>query len=418
MALGNPGLEFRSGEKRVYPHKNLLAHVIGLADVDNNGTAGIEKGLNERITTSDVPVQLSLDIGVQDTVRTILTENMQKYNAKAATAVLMNANTGEIVASVSLPDFDPNNIKSQDIDSMLNTVTARVYEPGSVLKVFNTAMALDSGKVKVSEKFDTTQPLKLRYNTIKEYHGQNRWLSVEEVLVYSSNVGSARMALQAGFNEQYNFFKKAKFLERLKTEVVEMERPIIPKYDSWKRSDSAVATLGYGYSISLSPLHLIAAYSAVINGGIYHNPTFLARPKPEADGERILSDSTSKQMRQLVRAVVTKGSGRNANVAGYEVGGKTGTANKLGSKGEYIDNAVRATFMSAFPISNPQYALLVMLDEPKMFNNNRNTRNAGWNAVPTSAQIISAVAPQLNVPANYDIDDKRNAKIIEASFER
>jgi cell division protein FtsI (penicillin-binding protein 3) len=226
------------------------------------------------------------------------------------------------------------------------------------------------------------------------------------------------MALQAGFNEQYNFFKKAKFLERLKTEVVEMERPIIPKYDSWKRSDSAVATLGYGYSISLSPLHLVAAYSAVVNGGIYHNPTFLARSNPEAEGERILSDNTSKQMRQLVRAVVTKGSGRNANVAGYEVGGKTGTANKLGPKGEYMDNAVRATFMSAFPISNPQYALLVMLDEPKMFNNNRNTRNAGWNAVPTSAQIISAVAPQLNVPANYDIDDKRNAKIIEASFER
>lgn len=417
MALGNPGLEFRANEKRVYPHKNLLSHVIGTADIDNNGTSGIEKGLDERITSSEIPVKLSLDLGIQDTIRTILHKNLKKYHAKSATSILIDANTSEVIAMVSLPDYDPNDIKGKEGDALFNTATARVYEPGSVLKVFNTAMSLESGKVRVSDKFDATEPMKLKYNTIYDYRGENRWLSVEEVLVYSSNIGSARMALQAGFNEQYNFLKKIKFFDRLDMELVETAKPLIPKHDKWSISDSTVATVAYGYGISVSPMHLISAYAAVINGGIYRNPSILKKDKAP-DGYRILSDRTSKQMQKLMRAVVTEGSGKRANVLGYEVGGKTGTANKLDDNGKYAQKKVRTTFVSAFPISNPKYALLVMMDEPKAIKETFGFSTSGWNSVPTASEIITAIAPQLNIPANYDLDEKRNNKIIEAAFGR
>ena len=417
MALGNPGLEFRSNEKRVYPHKNLLAHIVGMTDIDNNGISGLEKGLDERIINSEIPVKLSIEIGIQDTIRSILLKNKDKFHAITATAILLDVNSGEIVAMVSLPDFDPNNVSKKDEKALLNTATARVYEPGSVLKVFNTAMSLESGKVQLSEKFDATEPLKLKYNTIYDYKGENRWLSVEEILVHSSNIGSARMALQAGFNEQYNFLKKIKFLDRLETELVETAKPLVPSVDRWKISDSTIATIGYGYGISISPLHIVSAYAAMINGGIYHNPTLLHKDKPQ-DGTRIISDNTSKQMRKLMRAVVTKGSGKRANVLGYEVGGKTGTANKLDTDGTYTRKRVRTTFLAAFPISNPKYALLVMFDEPKAIEETQGYTTSGWNAVPTGSEIITAIAPQLNIPANYDLEEKRNNKIIEATFGR
>ncbi len=418
MALGNPGLEFVANEKRVYPHKNLLSHVIGTADIDNNGVSGIEKGLNERIVDSNIPVRLTLDLGVQDTVRTILLKNMKKYYALSATAILLDANSGEVVAMVSLPDYDPNDISTKDQFAQFNTATARVYEPGSVLKVFNTAMALDSGKVRISEQFDATEPLKLKYNTIYDYRGENRWLSVEEVLVHSSNIGSARMALQSGFSEQYNFLEKINFFNRLDMDLVETAKPLVPKKDSWQRSDSTVATIGYGYGISVSPMHIISAYAAIVNGGIYNNPTVVVRSINAGEKRRIISDNTSKQMRKLMRAVVTEGSGKRANVLGYEVGGKTGTANKLDANGRYMDKKVRTTFISAFPISNPQYALLVMMDEPKATKDTFGFSTAGWNSVPTASEIITAIAPQLNIPANYDLEEKRNSKIIEAAFGR
>lgn len=418
IALGNPGLEFRANEKRVYPHKNLFSHLIGTTDIDNNGISGLEKGLDERIINSEIPVKLSVDLGVQDTIRTILGQNMHKFHALSATSILIDVNTGEIIAMVSLPDYDPNNITSKDKKALFNTATSRVYEPGSVLKIFNTAMSLESGKVKLSEKFDATEPLKLKYNTIYDYRGENRWLSVEEVLVYSSNIGSARMALQSGFTEQYNFLKKINFFERLDMELVETAKPLVPPEHKWRQSDSTVATVAYGYGISVSPMHLISAYAAMINGGIYHNPTVLHRDNADKNGYRVISDNTSKQMRQLMRAVVTDGSGRRANVPGYEVGGKTGTANKLGEDGRYLNKKVRTTFVAAFPISAPKYALLVMLDEPKAIKETFGFVTSGWNAVPTGAEIITAIAPQLNIPANYDLEDERNSKIIEAAFGR
>ncbi len=415
--IGNPGLELRANEKRIYPQSNLTCHIVGKTDVDNKGISGLEKGLDERIVSSDVPVKLSIDLGVQDTIHAILQKYRKKFSANAATAILMNANTAEIVAMVSLPDFNPNN-NIKNLADMRNLATNYIYEPGSVLKVFNTAMALDSGKVKINEVFDTVHPLKIKSRTIKEFHAAGHPLNVEEILVHSSNVGSARMALKAGYNEQHSFLKRIKMLEQIKTELAESDRPIVQNEAKWKKDESAIATIGFGYGLAVSPLHLAASFAAVVNGGIYNHPTLLSDKYNPDKAVRVMSDNTSKQMRRLLRAVVTKGSGRNADVVGYEVGGKTGTANKQDAHGKYIAKHVNTTFLSAFPMSDPQYVLVVMFDDPKSTKETFGHTEAGWNAVPATGEIITEVAPQLGIPANDDLEEKRSAKIIEAAFER
>ena len=409
-ALGIPGLEFENGEKRIYPHQNLFAHILGNTNIDNVGISGLEKKLNNRLTESDVPLQMSVDMGIQDTIRQQLQEAIKKFNAEGATAILMDVKTAEIISMISLPDFDPNDTATLTEKNMFNMATKGVYEPGSVLKVFNTAMSLDSGKVKVSDSFDATQPLKLKYNVIKDYRGENRWLSVPEVLIYSSNIGSARMAFAAGKEEQIAFMKKIGFFEEVPIEVPETGLPLVPR--RW--GEGTVATVAFGYGLAVSPLHVITAFSAMINGGVYHKPTLLKQGPRE--GKRVISEKTSKSMRELLRLVVVEGSGKRANVKGYEVAGKTGTANKLSAAGKYVDKKVRTTFVAAFPISDPKYALLVMMDEPKATKETWGFVTSGWNTVPTAGKIIEAIAPQLNIKANYDLDELRKARIIEASY--
>ena len=411
-ALGIEGLGFEDMEKRVYPHKNLFAHILGKTNVDNIGIAGLEKELNERLTTSDLPLRLSIDAGVQDTIREKLSAAVAKFNAIGASAILMDVNTGEVLAMISLPDFDPNSSSVPNEKALFNFTTKGLYEPGSVLKIFNAAMGLESGKIKLADKFDATKPLKLRYNTIKDYRGENRWLDLQEILIYSSNIGSAQIALKVGKDTQRNFLKSLGLFDTVEGfEVTEKAHPSLPK--RW--GEETTATVAYGYGISVTPLHLISAFSAVVNGGIYHTPTLLKKDNPPM-GRKVMSLNTSKKMRQLLRGVVVKGSGKRANVAGYEVAGKTGTAQKL-VNGRYIDKKVMTSFMATFPVSNPKYALFLMMDEPKASKETFGFATSGWNTVPTAGEIITAIAPQLDVQANYDIDDKRE-KLIEASYYR
>lgn len=412
--LGIPGLEFENGEKRVYPHKNLFAHLVGSTNIDNEGISGIEKAENERLIQSDIPLALTIDAGVQDTIREELLAAIKKFDAIGAAAILMDVKTGEVISLVSLPDYDPNKPVNPAARAMFNMATKGVYEPGSVLKVFNAAMSLESGKVKVADKFDATQPLKLKYNVIKDYRGENRWLSVPEIMVYSSNIGSARMALKVGGKEQKQFMEKIGFFDEIDFEIAEKSKPLVPK--RW--GEGTIATVAYGYGLAVTPMHLITAFSSVVNGGIYHEPTILKNSTKKDNGYRVISYNTSKQMRDLLRLVVTNGSGKRANVLGYEVAGKTGTANKLSANGKYVDKKVRTAFAATFPASSPQYALMVMLDEPKGSKETWGFVTSGWNTVPTTAKIISAIAPQLNVKANYDLDEKRRNRIIEASYKR
>ena len=412
-ALGNPWLEFENSEKRIYPHKNLFSHIVGMTNIDNEGISGIEKQLDKRLTQSDTPLTLSIDIGLQDTIREELFAAVQKYHANAGSAILMDVRNGEILAMISLPDFDPNYLANVPERALFNFTTTGVYEPGSVLKIFNAALGLESGKVKVTDKFDATQPFKLRSNMIRDFHGENRWLDLQEILIYSSNIGSARIALKVGKTEQRQFLENLGFFAPIKSiEVAEKARPLIPGDKKW--SESTTASVGYGYGISVTPLHLISAFASVVNGGIYHTPT-LIKDNKDTITHRTISYNTSMQMRKLLRGVVIKGSGKRANVIGYEVAGKTGTAEKP-VNGKYIDKKVYTSFLATFPVSNPKYALFLMMDEPKATSDSGGYVTSGWNTVPTAGKIITAIAPQLDLPANNDLSDSREERIINAAY--
>ncbi len=412
-ALGIPGLEFEDGEKRIYPHKNLFAHLIGSTNIDNVGISGIEKQLDKRLRESDIPLKLTIDAGIQDTIRQELQAGIDKFSALGGVAILMDVNTSEVIAMVSLPDYDPNSFSNVTDRAMFNFATKGLYEPGSVLKVFNAAFGLEKGHIKLSDKFDATKPLRLRYNTIKDYRGENRWLNLQEILIYSSNIGSAQIALKIGKEKQQEFLKGLGLFDTLDSfEVAEKAAPMLPR--RW--GEETTATVAYGYGISVTPLHILSAFASVVNGGTYHNPTVLADDSHD-EGRKVLSAKTSANMRKLLRGVVVEGSGKRANVLGYEVAGKTGTANKL-VNGKYIDKKVMTSFVGTFPASNPKYALMLVLDEPKATKETWGFVTSGWNTVPTAGKIIAAIAPQLNVKANYDLDEMRRNRIIEASYER
>lgn len=411
--LGIPGLDFENGEKRIYPHKNLFAQLIGTTNIDNVGISGMEKEFDKRLRESDIPLKLTIDAGLQDTIRRGLAEGIKKFSALGGVAILMDVNTAEVISMVSLPDYDPNRMFHVSDSALFNFATKGLYEPGSVLKVFNAALGLEKGNVKLTDRFDATKPIKLRYNVIKDYRGENRWLDLQEILIYSSNIGSAQIALKIGQEKQRAFLSSLGLFDPISDfEVAEKASPMLPR--RW--GESTTATVAYGYGVSVTPLHIITAFASIVNGGLYKTPTLLA-DNSTRETHRVVSENTSKKMRQLLRGVVVDGSGKRANVLGYEVAGKTGTANKL-VNGKYIDKKVMTSFIGTFPASNPKYALLLMLDEPKATKETWGFVTSGWNTVPTAGKIISEIAPQLNVKANYDLDEMRKNRIIEASYER
>ena len=408
--MGIPGLEFENSEKRVYLHKNLFAHVLGSTDVDNNGTAGIEKSMNERLTTSTKPLYLSLDLGIQNQIREELIAGVKQFNAAGGAAILMDVKTGQVVALTSVPDYDPNASPSIDAPERFNFATKGIYEAGSVFKVFNTALSLESGKVKITDRFDTSHPIHVHRLRVTDPHGSHGQLTPEDILVESSNIGSTLEIMRVGKKFQRKFLQKINMDKALtEFELPELAKPWFLSEKNW--GETSMVTISYGYGISSTPLHIITAFSAIVNGGIYHQPTLLHNVKHK--GKRIVSAQTSENMRTLLRAVVTRGTGRRANVEGYQVMGKTGTADKL-ENGHYNHSKSISSFISAFPQSDPQYALIVVIDDPKASKETYGYTTAGWNAVPISKNIISAVAPQLNVKADFDLEKQKS--IVDAAY--
>lgn len=403
-ALGYPELEFQESETRVYPQKELLAHILGNTDIDNNGIAGLEKTLNERLTSSTKNLSLTIDLGIQYAVRDELIKAKEKYKAERATAILMDINTSEVIALSSVPDYDLNRRDFKNKDIKFNFATLGVYEAGSVFKVFNTALGLDSGKIKITDSFDATKPLKMGRHRITDYRVPAKWLTVGETLIHSSNIASAQMALKVGKELQIKFFKNIGMFERIKSlEIFEKGKPLYRSEKYWQ--DHTVATTAYGYGISVTPMHIITAFSSILNGGIYTAPT-LIKENDNREKKRVISKQTSLDMRKLLRDVVIEGSGKNANIPGYEVAGKTGTANKI-VDGKYIKGKNVTSFVAAFPASDPKYSLMVIIDDPKPLKETFGFVTSGWNACPTGGKIISRVAPQLNVRPNFDIAVQR-----------
>jgi len=392
-ALGIPGLLFERGERRIYPHGNLLSHVVGMTDVDNKGVAGIEKRFENALRESQEPLALSIDIRVQTIVRNELARSVEEFSAIGGTGMVMDVRTGELVAMVSLPDFDPNDPPPATDESMFNRATKGAYEMGSTFKLFNTALALDSGRANLNSTYDATKPLVFAGHTIHDDHALNRWLSIPEILIHSSNIGSARMALDVGTDAQRAFMAKIGMLAPPTLELPEIGAPQVP--NPWREINTI--TIAFGHGLSVTPLQLLAGVSTLVNGGEYHPPTLLARsPDDATPALRIIKPKTSEQMRQLMRLVVTDGTGKKADVPGYEVGGKTGTAEKVGHGG-YRKKAVLSSFVAAFPMEAPRYAVLMMIDEPQGTKESYGFIAAGWTAAPAVGRVIAQMAPLMGL---------------------
>jgi cell division protein FtsI (penicillin-binding protein 3) len=406
--LGIPGVGFLTEQRRVYPNGDLISHAIGAVDIDNTGISGIEQYLDKSGQVAKdgkgelKPVQLALDLNVQQAVRDELAKAKAEFRALATAGAVIDVESGEIVSFVSLPDFDPNAPGDAYKDrNKINRLAVGVYEMGSTFKALTLAMALDSGRVKLTDRFDATRPLQYGRFQINDFHPTRRVLSVPEVFIHSSNIGTAKIALAIGVDGHKAFLKKLGQLDRLRTELAESARPIVP--GNWGELNTV--TISFGHGIAVSPLQTLMATAALMNGGLLIPPTFLKRTKEEARllGTQVIKSSTSDQMRFLMRLNAThpSGSAKKADIPGYRVGGKTGTANKV-VNGRYSEDRVMTTFTAVFPSDAPRYALLVMFDEPQPTKDTHGFRTSGWNAAPVTGKIVARIAPLLGIVPDFN----------------
>ena len=421
--LGVPGVGFLTENKRVYPNGPIVSHEIGHVNIDNQGIAGIEKWLDGQglaalhmaglaIDRLEKPVELALDLRVQFALRGELIAAREKFKAKAASGVVLNVNTGEIVALVSEPDYDPNNPHEANDPTRINRLTTGVFEMGSSFKVLTVAMALDSGKATLSSMFDASHPLQYGRFAIHDYEPMHRALSVPEIFTYSSNIGAARMALAVGVNGHQAFLKKMGQLDRLRTELPESAEPIVPKH--WGELNSV--TIAFGHGLSVAPLQAVMGIAATLNGGFLIPPTFLKRSESEAQilAKQVLKPETSREIRYLMRLNAEKGTATKANVSGYYIGGKTGTAEKV-VNGHYSKHKLLTDFMAVLPADKPTYLMMIMLDEPQPTPETHGFATAGWNAAPTAAKVIARIAPLLDIEPRFDLPTADQLILAKAS---
>ena len=408
--LGIPGLEFVETEIRIYPQERIASHILGGVNASQRGRMGLEKSLEKRLTDYNKPVYLSIDARVQSIVHEELTQTMKKYRATAMTGIVMDVNTGEIVSIVSLPDFDIDRFPEQDTPKTFNHATQGVYELGSTFKIINTAMALEHGIARNNKKFDVESDVKIGDHIIQDNHPLKGQMSMEEIFIHSSNTGSARMALSIGSVEQEIFLNDLGLLKRTPLEISETGYPLLPP--KWGRTSTA--TISYGHGISVSPLALLNATNTIINGGILHTPTLLpVRKTPK--GKRVISEDTSHAIREIMRLNVTDGTGRNADVPGYLVGGKTGTAD-ISKNGRYDSGEVLVSFLAAFPINKPQYSILITAENAKVWTGRP---SGGRVAAPVVGNIIRRAAPILNVrPIPMQEKQKFNKMVQTISYRK
>jgi cell division protein FtsI (penicillin-binding protein 3) len=409
--LGLPGIGFLTENKRVYPNGPVVSHQLGHVNIDNQGIAGIEKWLDGQglaalhmagLATDRLqkPVELAVDLRVQFALRDELVKAREKFKAKAAAGLITDVNTGEIVAMVSEPDYDPNNPREAIDPTRINRLTTGVYEMGSTFKVFTVAMALDSGRANLNSSFDARASLRYGRFTIHDDHPMSRMLTVPEVFTYSSNIGAARMALALGVDYHKAFLKKMGQLDRLRTELPESAEPIVPK--RWAELNTV--TIAFGHGLSVAPLQAVMGIAATMNGGLLIPPTFLKRSHADAlkVAKQVLKPETSQKMRYLMRLNAEKGTGTKANVNGYYIGGKTGTAEKV-INGRYAKNKLLTDFMAVLPADKPRYLIMIMLDEPQGLPETHGFATAGWNAGPTAGKVIARVAPLLGIAPRFDL---------------
>ena len=394
-AIGEPGLALEREPDRLYPQTSLAAHVIGYTDVDGKGTAGIEWALNDKLSdaaTRSQPVQLSISSKVQQALEHELLAAMTHFSAVGAAGIIMDIHSGEVLAMTSLPQLNPNAAGKGSMEARFNRATLGVYELGSTFKPFTVAMAMDSGVVRsMGQIYNCPNQLNVYGRTINDTHPFNRTCTVAEIMKESSNIGTAQIAAQLGATRQKEFLRKMGFLDPVAIELREKGRTLSPG-SNWGPLETM--TVGYGHGIAVTPLHLASGYAALFNGGLYRPATLLkvGRDHAAAKGRRVFSEGTSYKMRSLLRLVVTKGTGRKADAPGYRVGGKTGSAEKYHNRSLLV-----TTFAGVFPMDEPRYVVVVMLDEPKATAETYGFRTAGWNVAPVVSRTVGRIAPMLGV---------------------
>ncbi|MBF0888259.1 MULTISPECIES: peptidoglycan D,D-transpeptidase FtsI family protein [Gluconobacter] len=439
--LGIPGIYFEAGERRHYPLGRTAAQIMGSVDIDDHGIAGVERYFDKRLNSDKSPLRLSLDVRVQTVAHDELQAAKDEFSAIGASAIVMDVRTGEILAMVSLPDYDANDFGHAPNDARFNRAVTGMYEPGSTFKLQTAAMGLQLGVVHIWDRFSTI-PIRVGRFTIRDMKTDHfaPWLSLPGVLAFSSNPAAAHIALDVGATRQQDWLRNMGFFNRVPVELPEAGRPLVPASRNW--GISTVMTVGFGHGVAEPPLAIVRGTAATVNGGILLKPTLVARdteddskPTPDADtaqlrpvayrpgtdsdeigaetpvGTRVLSEQTSALLRKLLRLDVTMGSGKSAEVPGYYVGGKTGTAEKIGAHGGYLKHVNVSAFTSVFPMNNPHYAVYVMLDSPQGTAATHGWTTAAWNAAPTVKKIISRVGPILN-----QFPDLTNKDAIDASL--
>ncbi len=390
------GLDVESRQRRRYPKRRLFSHIIGFVGRDGDGLEGVERIYDDYLRENTDPLQLSLDARIQSVFYEQLSMAMQKYQAKSAMGMLMNSRTGEMIAMVSLPDYDPENRDLDPVSNRMFMPLRGVFEMGSIFKIFNTAMAMENG---IDKEYYVVEPFPIKdkfgrvaatVSDLRSFKPPRPNLTVEEIMMYSCNVGSAQIALDLPDGTQQEFFHRLHFDEPLKLEFGTTEHPLLPaKWGPVER-----ATLSYGHGMSVTPMHLLLAVNAVTNGGIYIYPTVLKRGVGAIHGERILSDEISARLREVMFHVAEETSGKQARVAGIQIGGKTATAEKY-ENGRINHRKNLTAFVGIFPVSAPQYTILVILDEPMGTKESFGLRTAAWNAVPTTGKILDSILPLL-----------------------
>lgn len=401
--LGIPGLEFEDTERRVYPLGRLFSHMLGFVDIDNHGLGGVERYFEKNLTSSKKPLKLSVDERVQHIVHDELSKGIEEFQAIGGVGMVMDLTNGEVLSMVSLPDFDPNNLRTATPEARFNRATLGVYEMGSTFKTFTMAMALKYKTATFQSNYDTMRPIRIGRFTIKDSHPENRMLTVPEIYVHSSNIGTVRMVEEVGIEKQKRFLGQLGLFDKMKIELPEMASPLIP--NPWHEVN--MMTVSYGHGISVTPLHLVRAIATLTGDGTLMHPTLIkGGNRNETERQRVVSPEVVKQIRQLMRLVVQYGTGRQADAEGYRVGGKTGTAEKVKSGG-YAGNDKIASFIGVFPADKPRYLVLTMVDEPRGNKKTYGFATGGWVAAPVVGKIVSRMAPLLAIPPVYDVPEEQ-----------
>ncbi|MAK06345.1 MAG: cell division protein FtsI [Rhodospirillaceae bacterium] len=409
LNAGIEGLKIESKNKRIYPNNTLASHILGATDIDGKGIAGVEKKFDNQLQNGS-DVTLSIHAGIQHITRTLLLDQIKRFEAKGGAGIIMNAKSGELLSIVSLPDYNANNYNSILNENLFNKATKGTYELGSTLKLITAAIAFESNLINENDVFDVSKPLKVSSKIINDFHPLNYAINIPEVIVHSSNIGSAKIAEKFGSSTQLKYLRSLGLMNKLSLEIPELGKPQV----LMDKKVLSTMTISYGHGISITPMHLTSATGTIVNNGVKVEPT-LIKGKAQKKNELIISKETSIKMKSIMRLVVSNknGTAKKAEAPGYLIGGKTGTAEKINPSGGYLKKENIVAFTGAFPMNDPKFILTIMIDNPKGQKFSYGYRTAGWVVAPVVKQLVTRVAPILGIKPQLESSTKFSKKLLD-----